>query len=396
MGLLMLWGLALVTEKGLRILIPAYHPLFPWAGCAVVLEWHLVWSAESGMETMLSALLALLVLTMIMAKSRTWFAMGLLAGLSAWVRPEGVALMGPALMAVFLQETAWKWRFRKAGSVLIGFGSIFALYILFNLRLAGSPWPNTFYAKQAEYAAALEQPYLTRLLHEPLQLITGVGAVLLPGVILAIVTAVQKREWGVLATIAWLIGFIGLYAWRLPVTYQYGRYIMPVMPVFLFLGLAGLIDFVLKNRNRWGWRISAIWNMSVAVTLLIFWCRGAFLYARDVAIIESEMVATARWVSAELPDGALVAAHDIGALGYFGGHELIDLAGLISPEVIPILRDEAKLAEYLDEQGVDYLVTFPDWYPSMISGRKEIFSTGAPYSPALGGTNMTIYRWGGP
>ena len=113
-------------------------------------------------------------------------------------------------------------------------------------------------------------------------------------------------------------------------------------------------------------------------------------------MIDSEMVATARWVSTNVPPDALVAAHDIGALGYFGGHNLVDLAGLVSPEVIPFLRDEDRIAAYLDQRGVTYLVIFPDWYQHLTSGLIPVFTTGAPYAPALGGLNMVVYRWPGP
>ena len=131
----------------------------------------------------------------------------------------------------------------------------------------------------------------------------------------------------------------------------------------------------------------------MGAVLIIFWGKGAFTYAQDVAVIESEMVATAKWVSVNVPPGALVAAHDIGALGYFGKHELVDLAGLISPEVIPFLRDENHLATYITSRGVSYLVVFPDWYPTLTSHLRPVFTTGAPYAPAQGGTNMAVYRW---
>ena len=124
----------------------------------------------------------------------------------------------------------------------------------------------------------------------------------------------------------------------------------------------------------------------MGAVLVVFWGRGAFTYAQDVAVIESEMVATAKWVSVNVPPGALVAAHDIGALGYFGGHELVDLAGLISPEVIPFLRDENRIATYMTGRGVSYLVAFPDWYPTLTSHLLPVFTTGAPYAPAQGGT----------
>ena len=130
--------------------------------------------------------------------------------------------------------------------------------------------------------------------------------------------------------------------------------------------------------------------------ILFFWVRGALAYAQDVAVIQTEMVATASWVADHTPPGSLIAAHDIGALGYFGNRQLVDLAGLISPEIIPFIRDEDRLIQYLDQQKVDFLVTFPGWYPKLIKNAVLIHSTNGKISPSLGGENMQVYRWLGP
>lgn len=393
LGTVALWGLSLLGEKAARGLVPAYHPRFPWVGAALALEWHLVWAAASGMETLLYALLATAALVFIISGSRKYFSLGLLIGLSVWVRPDGITLLGPAVLVILLGQSSWSKRLWSLVNLGIGFGSPFALYLLFNLVISGHPWPNTFYAKQAEYAVYLKLPFLERWGSEALQPLIGAGVVLLPGVVLAIASAVRRRAWGVLVAAGWLVGFLALYAWFLPVTYQHGRYVIPAMPIFFLLGLAGLAEYVPRASH---WFFPTFWRLALGVILVIFWGRGAFAYAQDVAVIESEMVATAKWVSVNVPPGALVAAHDIGALGYFGGHELVDMAGLISPEVIPFLRDENQLAAYLTQRGVSYLVAFPDWYPSLTSNLLPVFTTGAPYAPALGETNMTVYRWLAP
>ena len=107
--------------------------------------------------------------------------------------------------------------------------------------ISHQPWPNTFYAKQAEYAALLKLPFLERWASEALPPLAGVGVILLPGVVLVIVSAVRRRAWGVLAAAVWLVGFLGLYAWFLPVTYQHGRYVMPAMPIFFMSAILDLI-----------------------------------------------------------------------------------------------------------------------------------------------------------
>jgi hypothetical protein len=120
---------------------------------------------------------------------------------------------------------------------------------------------------------------------------------------------------------------------------------------------------------------------------------GARSYAQDVAYIETEMVAVAKWVEANLPADALIAAHDIGALGYFDQHQLIDLAGLVSPQVIPFLRDETQLALYLDQHGADYLIAFPGLYPDLAARSEVVFSSRGFIAPAMGGENLVVYFW---
>ncbi len=277
---------------------------------------------------------------------------------------------------------------------MIGFGALFVPYLFFNLALAGTVMPNTFYAKQAEYASWQAEPILYRLGEVALQFLTGPAILLLPGLIYILVRAVRCRDWGRISALLWMFGFIGIYMLRLP-PYQHGRYLMPAMPIYFLLGLQGFYTFITNprplSRNRWMLKVA--WGSSLFLVTIVFWILGMRSYAEDVRFIESEMVTSAKWVAAELPPNSLIAAHDIGALGYYGQHPLVDLAGLVSPEVIPFLRDEHQLAHYLNVRCVDYLVAFPDWYPNLTSSLQQVYTTGAPYAPAMGGTNMTVYRW---
>ena len=194
----------------------------------------------------------------------------------------------------------------------------------------------------------------------------------------------------------WCAGYLGLYVTRLPV-YQHGRYLMPAMPIFMLWGLLGLIEYCGRPAtDRRDWAIGTAWQAAVALTALAFIGLGANSYARDVAVIESEMVVAARWSAANLPEDALIAAHDIGALGYFDQHQLLDLAGLISPEVVPFIRDERRLAAYLDQRGADYLIAFPGFYPELVREAEPVFSTGGTFAPQFSAENMVIYRWNQP
>lgn len=187
-----------------------------------------------------------------------------------------------------------------------------------------------------------------------------------------------------------------VYAVRLPVSYQHGRYLMPVIPVFCLLGLVGVVE-ILRNISRQRWRriIGTGWALSGGLILVIFWILGIRAYAMDVAVIESEMVSVAHWLEENTEDDSLVAAHDIGAIGFFGKRNLVDLAGLVSPEVIPIIRDEPALGAYINQRGADYLVSFPKWYPELVQEAELVFQTNQQFSLVQGGENMAVYRWEG-
>lgn len=393
LGLLTMWVLSIICEITARRLVTTYTTQIPWVGLFIIVEWHLLWAAMSGMETLLHGLIATAVLSALMMNSRRYLTLGLLTGLSVWVRPDGLTLLGPLVLAVLLNEKDMPAKLRGLFRVLIGFGGIFLFYLLFNLLIGDTPMPNTFYAKQAEYAVWQGFPLSRRLGELLIQLLVGPSFLLIPGVIMWTVGSLQRRSWGSLLALTWSVGYMLLYVMRLPM-YQHGRYIMPAMPIFFLIGLLAVMEFAAgKTFKRYQWFVTTLWNVSLGAVTLSFIVVGASSYAQDVALIEQEMVESAKWASANLPPDAIIAAHDIGALGYFDQHELIDLAGLVSPDVIPFIRDEARLAAYLNEKNADYLIAFADLYDEMTVGREVVFVTDGKIAQVGDFAPMTIYRW---
>lgn len=377
-----------------------------WTAAAVIpLEWHLTWAALSGMETLGLGALALLTCSLNERRRAPETVIGLLIGAGVWLRPEALLLLVVPIGSVLLDRS------RPATALvrlLAGAALPVGGYLAFQKALSGQWWPNTFYAKQAEYASLRSIPLVERFLAQlgvpgawlgqpglasggPL---VGVLLVLLPGLAIFVVRAARQRRWPALLPLGWVLLHLSSYAVRLPVTYQHGRYAMPVIPVLIVLALQGMLGWVdWASRQRARWVLSRAWAAAAGLVCLAFWLQGARAYGRDVAIIESEMVDTAEWLGQHTSDEALIAAHDIGAIGYFAQRPLLDLAGLVSPEVIPFIRDQAALAAYLDRNQADYLVTFPDWYPELVQGRPVVYASSAEYSPSAGGENMTVYSW---
>ena len=392
LGALLLWCMGLLGEMVVRRVSPSYQSRIPWVGLFLIVEWHLTWSAVSGMETLLHAVLITTVLSLLMSGSRRFMTLGLLTGLSVWVRPDGITLLGPVILHALTGEGSGRNRWRDLSLFLIGFASLFVPYLLFNLVLAGTPMPNTFYAKQAEYAGWQALPFSSRFGQLSLQFLAGPSLALLPGAIGWFIVSLRKQDWDTLAGMIWFAGYLYLYVERLPM-YQHGRYIIPAMPIFFLWGIVAMIEFTKsKYFGRFHWVVASGWNILTGVLCAVFWVVGANAYVQDVALIESEMVASAKWVAVNVPQDEIIAAHDIGALGYYDKHSLIDLAGLISPEVIPFIRDEEKLADLLDKSNAAYLIAFPEFYPVLSALAEPVFVTDG-FGSRLGGNNMIVFHW---
>jgi hypothetical protein len=367
----------------------------PIMGIFAAGEWHLVWSAASGMETILLALLIVLVFYLLSRENVNWFLAGAIIGLSVWVRPDAVTLLGPGFFITFLRNDSLRAKTYKALRIMAGFALFFLPYLLFNYQLAGSVWPNTFYAKQAEYAILRNLGIIQRYFSIFILPLIGPGILLLPGWLFFVVKGIKEKSAFRIAMILWWLGYTLIYALFLPVNYQHGRYLIPAMPVYFIAGLIGSFELSqqIGAANRPRLILQRTWFLSIAAVWIAFQIMGAITYADDVAIIETEMVSTARWIDSNTDPDAVIAAHDIGALGYFGQRDIIDLAGLISPEVIPFIRDESQLAAFLNEKQAEYLVTFPGWYPKLVSQGTLIHQSSSKFSPDAGGENMEVLRW---
>lgn len=391
LGWVVLTLLAIHAENVVRKLVGSYKPRLPWVGLFFVVAWHLTWSAVSGMETLLHGFIIFVVLAALMNGTRRYLTLGLLAGLSIWVRPDGLTLLGPILFTALLCEGSWSSRGEAVFKTLIGFGALFLPYLLFNLVLSGNPMPNTFYAKQAEYEAYWLSKSLTQRVSDYLwPIIASPSLLLIPGVFIWANKSIRARNWGALAGVIWFFGYLMIYFMRLP-AYQHGRYIIPAFPIMYLWGLLGMLEFALSaNVNR---RLVLLWQMMIGVLCLAFGFMAARQNAYDVYWIESQMVETAKWVEQNLPPDSVLAVHDIGALGYYVQNPLIDLAGLITPEVVPFIRDEPRLVEYLDSSAAEYLIVFPGLYPHLTSQRTPAFVAGLEFGPLHFEEDMQVYRW---
>ncbi len=368
------------------------------AGLFCLFEWHLAWAAASGMETTLFAALALAVMERAARPSlrpRDGLLLGLIGGLLTVTRPEGL------LLVVMAGIVAVAGRARSILAFVAGFAVPVAPAAWLNLRASGAVFPNTFYAKQQEYAVYFSSvaAWLPRALEVLGAPFVGAQLLLLPGFLIEALAAVRRLRdraaWAYALPIAWMAAHLGVYLLRLPVVYQHGRYVIPVIPIVILYGVHGTAR-ILQRLERYP-IARPVWVGSVIAATAAFWLVGAGAYRVDVNVIENELVASARWIESNTSPDALVAAHDIGAIGYFSRRPLLDLAGLVSPEVIPIIRDEAALLALLRSRAADFVAAPPNFYSAALLDAPELepaFEGDSPFAPK----HWLIFRarWGRP
>jgi tetratricopeptide (TPR) repeat protein len=73
-------------------------------------------------------------------------------------------------------------------------------------------------------------------------------------------------------------------------------------------------------------------------------------------------VKTAHWLHDNLPEDAVVATHDIGAIGFYSGRRVMDMVGLVSPEMIPNLHNLDSLKAFLIRKRVTHLAVLRNWF----------------------------------
>jgi len=266
-----------------------------------------------------------------------------------------------------IQIISRKFKWRDGFFFFFPLLALLVAYGMFNYSISGSVFPNTFYAKQMEYASVLQQPFIQRLANILLVPISGAGIFLIPGFVISIFLSIKKRNWWLICAILWFFGYGVVYALRLPMTYQHGRYLMPMIPVFFMIGIIGskhLMNVIARNTG-WMQRITKPVFLGVFVFNIIFAINGLQTIVNDIQTIDQFMVKPALWIRDNTSKDAIIAVHDIGAMGYFGERQIIDLAGLIQPELIPIIRDEEGIKRYLTKADADYLVVFKEWYPGL-------------------------------
>ena len=87
---------------------------------------------------------------------------------------------------------------------------------------------------------------------------------------------------------------------------------------------------------------------------------------------------------------------DIGAIKYQLPNPVIDLVGIVNPDILPRLRTsdwQDRVLEYLAERQPAYLVVFPDFFPQLVRapGFHRVHSLPIRENVTMAGDELVIF-----
>jgi hypothetical protein len=316
-----------------------------WAGHAWMIRWSL-----SGMETPLAVALVLAGFVAF-TEGRQWGSRpvrtGTLWALAALTRPEAVFLL--LLWAVFLViDTQSRAGLRRLVAGVIPPAVIYGSWLLFSRVYFDTFWPQTLSAKSVGgEVLALRLENLWR----QIRIVGASDGVLALLLIAALVLGFQRMRPAQFAVQrllpwAWVMGVPLLYVARgVPVL---SRYLLPLLPILAWLAWRTAEQWwvgdtpkpsALRRAALLGTVVAAL---AISVNFAVY--RGTVTpqVLSFSAGLERTLVHWGRWLGTHAPEGARIATPDIGAIGYYSDRPVVDLAGLVTPEIVPLLALESQ------------------------------------------------------
>lgn len=403
--------------------------------------WFLRW-AWSGMETPLAtALLLVLLWPLVSGRDLGWgltreplwhryLAWGLAAGLAGLVRPEFL-LIGPLALPLLL----WFEYFRAGASggaaarhrarpylpIVAAAGGwllVVGPWLAYAWTTFGRILPETASAKSAAASPSLGQvlSYLVQAIKvlAATQGLLWVGLLVLIGLVwyrnsrssTADRWRVREDEpepaafspgvgpwtvWGPVALVGiaavWTTALLGGYALRQ--VWIISRYVCPLSPVLLLA--MGLIAEWLMRGTAIDQRTLGLGRRIIQVFVVLSLLANGWLFMVQVRPHARELPTGVKecyldlgyWLRDHTPDDAVIAALDIGALGYGSQRRILDLMGLVSPETLVLGQ----------QLGFDAMVTSGAWLQIEGQRRPDYFVDRAEGAPRWTGRTVHGVRF---
>lgn len=358
----------------------------------------------SGMET--TMFIFILLLCSYFYKERKAVPFAVMLGLIMWTRPDGIVFIIALIIDYVLTKIYSKdninlnlFSAEEMKKILIIFSFLTGLYFLMNFMLSGSILPNTYNAKLTYYSPEFRsrEAFLRYEVWDYFK--DGAYYVMMIGFIfsfLKLLFDLYKRNYNQnTAYILFILGLVFIYWLKLPYAHRFGRYLMPIIPFFILVATVGFRDLC---RIIYKYSDNQIFSRSIFYILVGIayfigiknYDESRDLYVNQCKYIYDRQVKAAQWLKDNTNEADVIATHDVGAIGYYSDRKIVDIAGLVTPELINKINDQdyvSYVSNYMNKNGVTYLAFLREWY--RVANKDPVYSTASTLPPEI----MEIYKY---
>jgi arabinofuranosyltransferase len=329
--------------------------------------WFLRWTAV-GMETSFALFVTLLALDRAFSADsgpRNSILFGLFLFAAVLARPEALLLVPLALLALLVTRWFGGWNGILWLAVL---AVLLAGWFVVIERHTGTFFPLTAGAKQGRpvLSAALFGRALVPIkiigatLALPVfALIAGLLVGARRGSPLCCFAGDDRKRHGALLLLLWAVGLPTVYVL---LDFQVlSRYLLPVTPAIVVLAFSSIekISDRLRTSMRMRRSMIALFATAAIVQNVFFYSIVVVPPTRAFSRGLTEVIGgMGKWLALNTAPDAVVATPDIGAVGYYSERRVLDLGGLVTPEIND-MRQSIDVVRIIDE-GL-YLRFDPDF-----------------------------------
>ena|GEM_PF-2966942 len=317
------------------------------------------WDVAEAMNGLEAPLLCFLLLTVFhLARQRRWIWVGWGMGIAMLTRPEAFLLLVFVLgwLLVTKRESV-----RQLVNCIMSFTLVILPWYAFAYLTYHSLLPNSFFEK-ANFSLTSARHILTQLLF------TGANYAL-PYAAIAI-TLWQAHHWKqegrelAILFLAWSIIMIVYYS-CIP---SFVRYFVPPFLIGLACWAQPLWTLFEKAAYRETEQGKQIPRLFAVLALGFLLMRGGLGSAANLYFYNLKAqgfynihVDTARWIAQNTSPDAVIATHDVGALGFYSDRLILDTTGLVSNDLRAF---HGTPQEWLAARRPDYLFVCLNWVGS--------------------------------
>ena len=340
------------------------------AGIISLLGGRMLIMAPSGMETTLASLLTLIAVE-IHIRSRDTLQIrireAVVLGLAIATRPELYLLAAIAAID-------WLILLSKNKVSVKSFAGFSAVLTVFFAAVLSLPYMER---GSLSYHSSVVQGAGFRLLPDVYYLLRSFGILVEMYAIIFLLGAFEVFHFPKIRArhavlLIFIVGLPLAQAFIAPQYRHFGRYIFPIFPLCTLC----VVAFVKKSSmhsptwlaKTFGFTITGNIRKIIIVLITIVMLNISFRwitnYGGAVSNINDQHLAAVAWVNANLSPNDIIAADDVGALGFFTKRNIIDLTGLVSPEMYPLQHNQQLVWKAARSKGANIFIIYTRLNPT--------------------------------